>query len=44
MPYVKAKPRKHKCAVCRDPFLGRAGARYCSGRCRMRALRDRRKS
>ena len=31
-----------KCEVCATLFLGRKGARYCSGRCRMFASRERR--
>lgn len=30
-----------RCGNCRTPFPARAGARYCSGRCRTAAYRQR---
>jgi hypothetical protein len=32
-----------RCEVCGSEFKGRSGAKYCSGACRQKAYRERRK-
>jgi hypothetical protein len=40
----RCQRRAHTCETCDNPFLARAGARYCSTRCRMRAYRIRKEA